>query len=29
VEYMQMTPMLILTVLLVAFAIEVGWLCRC
>jgi hypothetical protein len=29
VEYMPMTPMLILTVLLAAFAIEVGWLCRC
>jgi hypothetical protein len=28
-EYMPMTPMLILAVLLVAFGAEVGWLCRC
>jgi hypothetical protein len=27
-EYMPMTPTLILALLLVAFAAEVGWLCR-
>jgi hypothetical protein len=28
-EYMRMAPMLVLAVLLLAFAVEVGWLARC